>query len=220
MYFFFEGNSMNTYRMSRIVLPAMAILLLFLHPLSAQEEGKKMESSVTEISVTQQAHIEQSAIQPGLDVVYYKNFFKRHLRFLPEGKSPDYPSFKGKPITHLNHQFGKDEVFDSGETRGIGMRMTGYLHLTEAGIYEFQVLSNDGIIFRMSGQTVLSDPAQHSDNLSNIGRVTVETAGWYPVILEYFQRKGTAALKLYWKTPDSAEFFPVSEEVYGHIPAI
>ncbi|MCK5516582.1 MAG: hypothetical protein KAI39_06890 [Desulfobulbaceae bacterium] len=209
---------MNIYRMSMIVLLTIPILLLSLHPLSAQEESKKIELSVTEISVAQPAHIQQSAIQPGLDVVYYTNFFKRHLRFLPEGKSPEYPSFRGKPITHLNHQFGKDEVFGSGKTRGIGMRMTGYLHLTETGIYEFQALSNDGIILRMSGQTVLSDPVQHSDKLSNIGRVTVETAGWYPVILEYFQRKGTAALKLFWKTPDSAVFFPVPEEMFGHIP--
>jgi hypothetical protein len=204
--------------MSMVVLLIIPISLLSLHPLSAQEESKKMEPAVTEISVSHPAHIKQiSSIQPGLDVVYYTKFFKRHLRFLPEGKSREYPLFKGKPITHLNHQFGKDEVFDSGETRGIGMRMTGYLHLTETGIYEFQALSNDGIILRMSEQTVLSDPAQHSDKLSNIGRVTVETAGWYPIILEYFQRKGTAALKLFWKTPDSAEFFPVPEEVFGHI---
>ncbi len=208
---------MNTYRTSSSVVLAIIILLL-LQPLSAQEEGKNVEFSLTEISVSHPAHIKQSAIQPGLDVVYYKKFYKRHLRFLPEGKSPEYPSFRGKPITHLNHQFGKDEVFDSGESRGIGMRMTGYLNLTDTGIYEFQALSNDGIIFRMSGQTVLSDPAQHSDNLSNIGSVTVETAGWYPIILEYFQRKGTAALKLFWKTPGSAEVLPVSEKVYGHIP--
>ena len=75
--------------------------------------------------------------------------------------------------------------------------MKGYLNLTEPGIYEFQALSNDGIVLRMSGQTVLSDPAQHSDNLSNIGRVTVLTAGWYPIIVEYFQRKGTAALSFF-----------------------
>ncbi len=210
---------MKTYRMSRTVLLAMGVLFLLSHPLSAQEEKKSTDVSFTEISVTQPPHIQLSAMQPGLDVIYYKNFFKRHLRFLPEGKSSEYPSFRGKPITYLNHQFGKDEVFDSGETRGIGMRMTGYLNLTQPGIYEFQALSNDGIVFRMSGQTVLSDPGQHSDNLSNIGRVTVKATGWYPIIIEYFQRKGTAALKLFWKTPDSPEFFPVPEKAYGHIPS-
>ena len=124
---------MKTYRTSSSVVLAIIILLL-LQPLSAQEEGKNVELSLTEISESHPAHIKQSAIQPGLDVVYYKKFYKRHLRFLPEGKSPEYPSFRGKPITHLNHQFGKDEVFDSGESRGIGMRMTGYLNLTDTGL--------------------------------------------------------------------------------------
>ena len=207
------------YRSGTTVLLAIGIVFLLLHPLFAEEEKKNAELSPTEISLTSPANIQQSVIQPGLEVIYYKKFFKRHLRFLPEGKSPEYPSFRGKPITHLNHQFGKDEVFDSGETRGIGMRMTGYLNLAEPGIYEFQALSNDGIVLKMSGQTVLSDPAQHSDNLSNIGRVTVLPAGWYPIIVEYFQRKGTAALKLFWKTPDSPEFFPVPEKAYAHIPS-
>ncbi len=210
---------MNTYRTSSTVLLAVGILFLLLHPLFAQEGKKAAESVLTEFSVIQPARIQQSAIRTGLEVVYYKKFFKRHLRFLPEGESPKYPSFRGKPITHLNHQFGKDVVFDSGESRGIGMRMTGYLHFSEPGTYEFQALSNDGIILRMSGQTVLSDPAQHSDNLSNIGRVTVTTVGWYPIIVEYFQRKGTAALKLFWKTPDSLEFSPVPGESYGHVPS-
>ncbi len=198
------------YRMNKTVVLAATILLFLLHPLSV--------FSLTEISVTQPARIQQSAVQPGLDVVYYTKFFKRHLRYLPKGKSTQYPSFRGKPITHLNHQFGNDEVFNSGETRGIGMRMTGYLNLTQPGIYEFQALSNDGIVLRMNEQTVVSDPTQHSDNLSDIGRVTVENAGWYPIVLEYFQRKGTAALKLFWKTPDSLEFSPVPEKAYGHIP--
>ena len=205
--------------MSRTVLLAMTILFPLSHPLSAQEEKQSTDVSFMEISVMQPPHIQLSAIQPGLNVIYYKKFFKRHLRHLPKGESSEYPSFRGKPITFLNHQFGNDEVFDSGETRGIGMRMTGYLNLAQPGIYEFQALSNDGIVLRMSGQTVFSDPAQHSDNLSNIGRVTVMTAGWYPITIEYFQRKGTAALKLFWKTPDSPEFSPVSEKAYGHIPS-
>lgn len=210
---------MNIYQSGSIVLLALHLVFLLLHPLSAEEENKNTELSLTDISVPRPANIQQSVIQPGLEVIYYKKFFKRHLRFLPEGTSPEYPSFTGKPITHLNHQFGKDEVFESGETRGIGMRMKGYLNLTEPGIYEFQALSNDGVILRMSGQTVLSDPMQHSDNLSNIGKVTVTTPGWYPITVEYFQRKGTAALKLFWKTPDSSEFFPVPEKTYAHIPS-
>ena len=98
------------------------------------------------------------------------------------------------------------------------MRMKGYLNLTEPGIYEFQALSNDGVILKMSGQTVLSDPAQHSDNLSNIGKVTVTTPGWYPITVEYFQRKGTATIKLYWRKPGEEKLKIVPAVAFAHTP--
>ncbi len=185
-------------------------------PVIAQQKNKAVDISVVEYTLSQPADISQASLLPGLAVIYYKKFFKRHLRYLPQGPSQKYPSFKGKPITDINHQFGKDNVFGSGESRGIGLRMTGYLHLAQVGVYEFQALSNDGLIVQIGGQVTLSDPDQHSDRLSNIGRVTVNNAGWYPIIVEYFQRKGTAALKLFWKIPGNGEFSPVSSKAYGH----
>ena len=200
-----------------IVLLVVGILLASLSPVIAQQKNLHVDISVMEHTLSQPTDISQASLSPGLNVVYYKKFFKRNLRHLPKGPSEKYPSFKGKPITEINHQFGKDNVFGSGESRGIGLRMTGYLNLAQAGVYEFQALSNDGLIVKLGEQVVLSDPDQHSDRLSNIGRITVKNAGWYPVIVEYFQRKGTAALKLFWKTPGNGEFSPVSSKAYGHM---
>ncbi len=208
---------MHIFPVMKSILLAGFIVLFSFSPAAAQTDNKPVDISVVEHTLSQPIDISQASLSPGLDVIYYQKFYKRHLRHLPQGPSQKYPSFKGKPITEINHQFGKDNVFDSGESRGIGLRMTGYLHLGQAGVYEFQALSNDGLIVKMDGQVVLSDPAQHPDRLSNIGRVSVNHPGWYPVIVEYFQRKGTAALKLFWKTPGTDEFSPVFSKAYGHM---
>lgn len=162
------------------------------------------------------AEVTRSELQPGLAATYYRDFFKRDLKYLPEGKDPEYPSFAGKPILQINHQFNRKNVFDSGSNRGVGLRMAGYIDFAESGVYELQALSNDGIFLHIDGQLALSDPKQHSDRLSNLAFVTIDTPGWYPVTIEYFQRKGTAALKLFWKVPGSSEQVPLPPEAYGH----
>lgn len=107
-------------------------------------------------------------------------------------------------------------VFDSGTNRGVGMRLTGFIRFTETGVYEMQTLSNDGVILFIDDKLVVSDPEQHADRLSNIGYVTIDKEGWYTMKLEYFQRKGTAALKLFWKTPADGKQVVVPAAAYGH----
>jgi len=164
------------------------------------------------------ASIDNSAIVAGLSVVYYKNYFKRHLMYLPENQSSEYPSYEGQPILQLNHQFGNGLVFGSGTNRGIGMRLTGFIYFEKTGMYEMQAFSNDGVLVYLDGQKVINDPEQHSDRLSNSATITIAEAGWYRTKIEYFQRKGTATLKLMWKPPGSSDYSPLPASVYGHIP--
>jgi hypothetical protein len=157
-------------------------------------------------------------LQPGLNVVYYQKYFERDLNALSGPRASQYQKKTGQPILELNHQFGTEEVFDSGTNRGVALIMTGYLYFQQAGTYQLQALSNDGINMMIAGQTVISDPEQHADRLSNVGHLTIEAPGYYPTRIEYFQRKGTAALKLFWKTPGSSDFVPVPQNGYAHLP--
>ena len=127
-------------------------------------------------------------------------------------------SFHGEPILDLNHDFGKDKVFGSGSNRGVGMRLNGLLQFKEPGVYDLQALSNDGIIMYVADVLALNDPEQHSDRLSNLAHVRIEKPGWYPVAVQYFQRKGTAVLKLFWQTPGSSGQVPVPAGAYAHLP--
>jgi hypothetical protein len=196
------------------------IVFSLLYSCSPSTKELAMPESVERIDVGEidPALTSNAAIQQGLNVTYYKKYSQRNLDNLPENESAVYPSFRGEPIDQLNHHFGKDEVFGSGTNRLIGMRMKGFLNLSETGVYEFQALANDGITVILSGKILLDDPSQHSDRLTNIGLVTVKTPGWHEMVLEYFQRKGTAALVLFWKEPGEKEFVPVPKEIYGRIP--
>lgn len=157
-------------------------------------------------------------VQPGLVPRYFAKFFARNVEELPADTNTRFKSRLGEPIPQLNHQFGKGEVFDSGVNRGVGIRMRGVLHFPSPGTYTFQALSNDGIKMLLGDTVVVSDPVQHSDQLSGETSIEIPAAGWYPVRLDYFQRKGTAALKLFWKTPENTTMTVVPANAYGHLP--
>ncbi len=159
------------------------------------------------------------ALKPGLTVTYFTNFFKRHLRFLTKDQDEKFVSKPGKPIAQLNHHFGRmDKIFDSGVMQGVAMRIEGLIHLGKAGEYAFQAISNDGILVYLDGKLMIDDPDQHSDRLSNLAVVKLTASGWYPIKIEYFQRKGTATLKLYWRRPGEKTLRIVPAEAFAHQP--
>lgn len=155
-------------------------------------------------------------LSPGLSVIYLDKFYRRtgQMPSLAEAQSKGR---SGKPILQLDHQFAQEGlVFDSGAQKGVGMVLVGYLNFGESGEYRFQALANDGIEFSLGGKLIFEDPTVHSDRLSPVGTVDVVAPGWYPILIRYFQRKGTATLKLYWQPPGATEFSVVPAEIYAH----
>jgi PA14 domain len=162
------------------------------------------------------AAVTVAEFSPGLAVFYLDNFYRRtgQMPTLLEAQSQGRP---GKPIAQLNHKFAPEGlVFDSGESKGVGMVLAGYLHLAEPGEYRFQALANDGIEFSLGGNLLFEDPIVHSDRLSPVGIADIGAGGWYPILIRYFQRKGTATLKFYWQPPGATEFSLIPLEVYAH----
>lgn len=157
-------------------------------------------------------------LQPGLMPRYFAKFMARDVRELPGDEDSPLKTWLGAPIPQLDHQFGEGEVFGSGLSRGVGVRMRGAIHFPLAGTYAFQAFSNDGIEMFLGEMLVLSDPLQHSDRLSKESTVEILVPGWYPVRIDYFQRKGTAALQLFWIPPESGTRAIVPAEAFGHLP--
>ncbi len=194
-----------------IVLPAIAVLIAFSACIPVASKADMKPSAIS-----------QEKLQPGLSVLYIHNFRYRHLDKLPTGKKLKRKGKPGKPIPSLNHSFGKDEVFDSGVSRLIGLHMTGFIHLDKPGEYRFKAYVNDGIRVFISEQLVVDEPqgyANIGDRHTQIGNAMISQPGWYPLLIRYFQRKGTATIILYWQKPGDKDFSVIPEAAYAHEPS-
>jgi len=161
-----------------------------------------------------------TALVPGLAVAYFYDYKARHLNPLTNGNVPNKKGTPGEPIPFLNHHFGQGEVFNSGSNRLIAMRMQGLLHFSQAGTYTLLGLSNDGLRIYLADQLIIDDPAWHArGDQYAIGVIAeITQTGWYSMMVEYNQRKGTAAIGFFWRRPGSDDFEPVPAEAYAHIP--
>jgi hypothetical protein len=161
-----------------------------------------------------------TALVPGLAVAYFYDYKHRHLNPLTNGNLPNKKGTPGEPIPFLNHHFGRGEVFDSGSNRLVAMRMQGLLHFPQTGTYTLLGLANDGLRIYLDDQRIIDDPAWHARGdqyaVGVIAKIT--QAGWYPMKVEYNQRKGTAAIGFFWRRPGAGGFEPVPAEAYAHIP--
>ncbi len=157
------------------------------------------------------------SLQPGLKIIYFYPFVGRHIDELPTGETAARIGRKGEPIAILNHKFGNQAVFDSRQNRFIGMQISGLIRFGEVGSYAFQAQSNDGIRVRVGDLTVVDDPGVHIDKFSDQVAVEIRTPGWYPLQIQYFQRKKTATIELYWKEPGKSDFAVIPAEAFAHL---
>ena len=81
------------------------------------------------------------------------------------------------------------------------VRWKGYVRADVKGLYEFCVRVDDGARLYLQ-QVKLIDAWKPGHFRSICGKVHLEK-GWYPLTLEMFERKKTAAVVLSWKTPGS-----------------
>ena len=161
-----------------------------------------------------------TVLVPGLAVAYFYDYKHRHLNPLTNGNLPNKKGTPGEPIPFLNHHFGRDEVFNSGSNRLVAMRMQGLLHFPQTGTYTLLGLANDGLRIYLDDQRIIDDPAWHArGDQYTVGVIAkITQAGWYPMKVEYNQRKGTAAIGFFWRRPGADGFEPVPAEAYAHIP--
>lgn len=164
--------------------------------------------------------IDPASIKPGLAVLYFENHY-RHINQMPAGKAALKQGRPGNPIPYLDHRFGDGPVFDSGRSRGIGVQMTGFIRFPSTGRYVFKAKSNDGIRIFINDRKIIDDPDVHleGDRFSEEAPVRVDKPGWHSFRLQYFQRKGTAMLALYWRIPGQAGFDIVPADAFGHAAA-
>jgi len=176
--------------------------------------------TLREVQTDDKFAVAPASVQPGLAVLYFEGLY-RHINQMPFGERALKEGKPGKPIPYLNHRFGDGTVFDSGQSSGVGVQMNGLIRFPSAGRYLLKAKSNDGIRIFINQKMVIDDPNWHSggDRFSEEASVEVGDPGWYSFFLQYFQRKGTSMLELYWQAPGPAGYRIVPADAFGHIPA-
>lgn len=73
-----------------------------------------------------------------------------------------------------------------------------------------KVRSNDGVRIAIGGLTVHEDLKPHADRNSDPLPVAVSEAGWLPIEIIYYERKGSWAIELTWQKGGDYSAIPAS----------
>ena len=151
-------------------------------------------------------------LQPGLGVGYVYGRFNHLKEFMTKKFEP------GKPLVHLDYRMGDGAVLTTKERDQVGALITGFIRFEKAGTYGFDVTSNDGVRVEIGGQLLYEDPTVHSDDTSDRIDVKIEQAGWYPIKVLYYEKKGTATLVLRWIEGEAkGKLTPVPAAAFAHL---
>jgi hypothetical protein len=156
-----------------------------------------------------------TTLQDGLTAKIYFSRFE-HIddlqRFIDAAPRPN----ETRTLPNLDYAWGAGNVLGTTSSDLVGARIDGLILLDERGTYRLMVTSNDGVRLTVGGVALFEDPDIHSDRDSPPIPIEVTTPGWYPIDILYFEKKGTATLKLAWSPPDRAAFVPVPPAAFKH----
>ena len=157
------------------------------------------------------AEPQPTQLTPGLAVEYTYGMVNN----LEQLKGRKYEA--GPPLEMINYRWSGN-VLTSKSREGVGANIDGFIRFEKAGLYGFEVTSNDGVRVEIGGKLLHVDPEIHSDTTSDRIDVKIDTPGWYPLKIVYFQKKGTASLVLAWVGPgEKGKAVPVPAKAYGYV---
>lgn len=153
--------------------------------------------------------------KPGLAVCYMYKMI-RHVDEIAEW-AKTLPCEPGAPLAYLDFDGGASTVLTSKQDDGVLARIAGLIHLEKVGAYRFAFESNDGVRLKIGGKQIVEDPGVHDDQFSDLGTMDVTQPGWYPLSIDFFERKSTWTLRFLWRPPGVADgVAPVPATVLTH----
>lgn len=165
---------------------------------------------------------EADVLEPGLAVDYYYmklNSLDELYSWL-DHKKPD----PGAPLANIDFVANqKGPVLGTDRGSIVAAIITGFVRFPESGRFKLLALVNDGMrlwVGQNDSKPLLDDPRRLADRLVGPADISVEAGIWYPLKLEYFQKKGTSALVLAWMRPgaDEGEEKVIEAEYFAHLP--
>lgn len=198
---------------------SLVVALMLAEPFAlAQNEQAVMISDAVPLS----PQPGPDAIKPGLAVNYlYQKFYT-----LDEIYEADVDPTPGEAIPNLDQVTGTDpatgedkivNVLTSDQSVLVGAFIRGVIHFAQSGSYILRVNSNDGARVWVGDAMIWDDPEVHFDRMSPPLEMTIQQPGWYEFKVDYYQKKGTAALQVLWTPPGGGDEMPVPPEAFGHV---
>jgi hypothetical protein len=97
-------------------------------------------------------------------------------------------------------------------TDNFSVRWTGQSLVPVSGAYVFTTVSNDGVRLWVNNQQVINNWTDHSLTTDSSAPINLTAGVSYDVRLEYYDRSGTATIRLLWSYPGQAQV-PVPQSV-------
>lgn len=127
------------------------------------------------------------------------------LRYdLYSGKYHQLPDFSALPVKRS----GTVETLDlatmsRGEEEYFCLRIRGYFHVQEEGLYRILLQSDDGSRMRLHGKLIIDNDGNHPPKA--VGGMVRLGKGLHPIEIEYFQGNGAKSLQLFWERAELRE---------------
>jgi len=157
-----------------------------------------------------------AALQLGLQLLYFEGDFK-HVDNMPKTSDDLAKGRRGAPVANLASSSEDGKMWGIASGAFYGAHLSGLIKL-EAGEYAFLANSNDGVRILLDRAVVVDDPDVHADHLSAPVKVAIGKSGWYPITVQYFQRRGAARLEFFWQSPNAGAPVIVPASALAHLP--
>ena len=186
-----------------------AILVAGVAPIAGAQDGTAKPVTVKTVDDAMPA-----GAAPGLDASFYYFDFKTMdtmASYVARAKAS-----KRVALPQLAASDDTGEIFAAGAKSMYGFRAVGWLRFPAAGDWKLVANSNDGIRIKLADQFALEDPLPHPDRLTPASEVKLPAAGFVPIEVLWYQRRGSATIELLWVPPGKTEPELVPPEAYWH----
>lgn len=88
-------------------------------------------------------------------------------------------------------------------------RWTGTVLAPSSGSYQFQTVSDDGVRVWVNGTQLINNWSDHSSTTNTSANVTLTAGQRYTVRVEYYEKTGSAVMRLRWRLPGTTSYVAI-----------
>jgi len=132
----------------------------------------------------------------GLTGSYFNNITMSGTAALSRVEAVDFDWGSGSPGTGVNAD-------------NFSARWSGTLTAPASGTYYFQTSSDDGVRVTVNGTRVISNWTDHSATTNTSGGISLTAGQRYTVLVEYYEKGGSAVMRLRWRTPTAGSYVAI-----------